>query len=54
MGTQELQSVLPRKSGVCDCQVYRRQIPQMTYQGVGSVHSTAEAGQCLRREGTDS
>lgn len=54
MGTRETQSALSlRKSGVCDVKPIDGKALQKGILGVGSVHSTVEAGQCLWREGTD-
>jgi hypothetical protein len=53
MGTRETQSVLLTKVRSMQCQAYRRQDTANDILGVGLVHSTVEAGQCLRREGTN-
>ena len=53
MGTRETQFVFLTKVGSMRCQAYKRQDTANDILGVGSVHSTVEAGQCLWREGTD-
>jgi len=56
MGTRETQYALPfphKEKGICAIKPIDGKIPQKGILGVGSVHSTVEAGQCLWREGAD-